>query len=173
MTQAFNTPAASIPARLLRGMVPALLDHDACLQWLLREIHGDRCACPECGRDLDSERQAAAFRSEKRVCCKHCGRWFDYRTGTILSATTLSPREVILLSMLLAVGTPVREVAERLDLHETTVRDWRERLSIPGLWVSDTQRDKKGARRRGGEGGLAGAGAAIIKSTGGYHYGQR
>ncbi len=146
-----NVPAESIPARLLAGMVPALLDHDACLRWLLQEIHGGRCACPECGQDLESERQAGAFRSEKRVCCKSCGRWFDYRTGTILSATTLSPREIILLSMLLAVGTPVREVAERLDLHETTVRDWRERLSIPGLRDSHTHRDQKGARR-GGEG---------------------
>lgn len=135
MTQVSNTlavPAGSIPARLLQGMVPALLDHAACLGWLLQEIHGGRAACPECGRDLDSDRQAAAFRAGKRVCCKQCGRWFDYRTGTILSATTLSPREVILLSMLLAVGIPVREVAERLELHEGTVRDWRDRLTLPG-----------------------------------------
>lgn len=161
-----NAPDESIPGRLLAGMVPALLDHSACLQWLLQEIHGGRCACPECDRELDSERQAAAFRNEKRVCCKACGRWFDYRTGTILSATTLSPREIILLSMLLAVGMPVREVAERLELHETTVRDWRERLSFTGLRGSHTQRDKKGARR-GGEGCLPRSAAASNESIGG------
>lgn len=124
MTQIDN----NLPALLLADLGPDLLNATGCLNWLLRVIHGDRATCPECGHEIQSERQLTAFREMRRVCCKQCNRWFDCKTGTILQATTLPPRRIVLLALLLGIGLPVREIADRIGIHETTVRDWRDRL---------------------------------------------
>lgn len=127
MLQSDSTATVSIQEAALQALRPEMLDATACLSWLLQTLHGSTPVCPQCRRTVDA---IDSFRARKRVCCKGCGKFHDYRTGTILSGTTLSPRVVYVLALLLAIGQPVREIAERLGLHEGTVRDWRDRMTI-------------------------------------------
>ena len=89
---------------------------------------------------------------DRNCCCKDCGKYFDARTGTVLAGTTLDFRQVLLLSLLLAVGVPVRQVADRLQLHESTVRDWRDRLSLGQLGGHTSYPIGEGTAPRRGEG---------------------
>lgn len=119
----------NLPVDLVNNLTADMLDQAACLEWLLHVLHNGRAVCAGCGNDIISDRQRAAFMGLKRVCCKDCGRWFDAKTGTILSATTLEPRQVLLLALLLGIGRPVAEISARIGIHESTVRDWRDRLT--------------------------------------------
>jgi len=136
MLQVADISKTPLPAALLETITVGLLDDTTCRDWLLQYFHGDLHACPHCEQSLTSFRQQDAFRFGKRVCCKSCGRWFDHRTGTVLAATTLTAPQILLLALLLGSGRPLQEIATRLGLHETTVRDWRDRLSLPGQSVS-------------------------------------
>lgn len=132
MTQLADITSKSIRTALLEGLSVSHLADSACFDLLLQVLHGSRTECPECHQEIQSDRQRQSFRTGGRVCCKNCGRWFDRRTGTILAATTLSARQIILLAVLIGQGLTASEIAGRLDLNEGTVRDWRERLSITG-----------------------------------------
>ena len=124
-----------MPEALLQTISADLFDDAACRSWLLHYLHAGGSTCPECRQEITSERQLDSFRSGKRVCCKACGRWFDQRTGTVIACTTLGPRRILLLALLIAAGLTTREIGDRLQLHESTVRDWRDRLSHTGLSV--------------------------------------
>jgi transposase-like protein len=128
--QVTDSTEKTICAALLERFVATALDDTACRDLLLSVLQPGQTVCPECGSSLSTNRQEQTFRSGGRVCCKECGRWFDHRTGTILSGTTLSVREIIYLVLLLGQGLPIKTIANRMDLHEGTVRDWRERVSI-------------------------------------------
>jgi len=152
MMQSAELTKCSLSTLLLQALTPQMLNATACLDWLLQAIHAGWVVCPHCNQEIQSDRQRKAFRSLGRVCCKSCGRWFDSRTGTVLAGTTLSPREIILLALLLEVRIPVGEIAERLGLHETTVRDWRDRISTGGRFCAAD--NVEGNARGGGGGGV-------------------
>jgi len=123
----------TLPAVALAVLAPEFLDSAYVRADLLRRLHGDRAACPDCGRDIPTGKGIAAFWEERAVRCGGCGRHFDARTGTMLEGTRLDCRTVFVLALLLGLGLPARQVAARLGLHETTVRDWRDRLSLGSL----------------------------------------
>lgn len=133
ISQTSHFAADTLPAAVLAGVSEDLLQVDHCRMMILQKIHGDRPACPECRAEILTPRALVSFWSGARVCCKECGKYFDARTGTVLAGTTLDFRQVLLLSLLLSVGIPARQVAVRLRLHESTVRDWRDRLSLGKL----------------------------------------
>ena len=125
--------ADTLPGVALDVLAPEFLDADHVRADLLRRLHGDRAACPDCDRDIPTKKGISAFWEERAVRCGGCGRHFDARTGTMLEGTRLDCRTVWLLALLLRIGLPARQIADRLGLHETTVRDWRDRLSLGSL----------------------------------------
>ena len=132
MPQVAKIEKKPLPVELMQTITFGMLNDTACCDWLLQYFHGDGFACPHCDQEITSERQRDAFQGGKRVCCKGCGRWFDHRSGTVLAATTLAPRQILLLALLIGAGLSPREIADRLGLHESTVRDWRARMSLTG-----------------------------------------
>jgi len=141
----------TLPAAVLSGISAELLGEGECRAFILRQIH-QRACCPGCLVEIQGERAQASFWSGARVCCKSCGKYFDARTGTVLAGTTLDFRRVLLLALLFGAGVPVRQVADRLQLHESTVRDWRDRLSLGQLGGQSSYPIGEGTAPRRGEG---------------------
>lgn len=142
----------NLPGVVLAGISSEILQPDMCRQVILQHFHQGGAVCPECAAPILTERAVASFWSGARVCCKGCGKWFDARTGTVLAGTTLGFQEVYLLALLLASGRPVRQIADRLQLHEGTVRDWRDRLTLGSLGSVTTIPIGEGTAPRRGEG---------------------
>lgn len=145
--------ADTLPAVALEILAPEFLDAGYIRADLLRRLHAGRAACPDCGRDIPTEKGISAFWEERSVRCGGCGRHFDARTGTFLEGTRLDCREVFILALLLRIGMPTRLIADRLGLHETTVRDWRDRLSL-GILASISTIGVGTAARRGRGSGI-------------------
>lgn len=150
--QSANVEPLTLPAAAVRDLRPNLLRDDRCQEWLFQNIHRNEAKCPECGEILQTERARASFFGRKRVRCQKCGKFFDYRTGTILAGTSLQAETIYLLSLLLGLGLPDRQISDLLGLDRGTVRDWRDRLSIGSLAVKSIHPIGEGTAARRGEG---------------------
>lgn len=112
---------------IVKDFDASLLDEDRCRQWFLRKLYPADAACPSCGRIL-SKKQQDLFFMGKRIACKGCGRWFNERSGTMLSGTHMSYGEAMLLMLLLGLGQTARLIASILGYDEDTVRTWRNKF---------------------------------------------
>jgi transposase-like protein len=151
MTQSVEN-TTSMTVRAIREFSTDALDADWCRSWVLQHIHGSLAGCPHCDQVIGDERRQETFWRRGRLRCNKCGRYFDAHTGTILAGTSLDYREIYLLAFLLGAGLPVREVSKRLGINESTVRDWRDRLTHGQRMSTHTIGDRGRAAR--GEGGL-------------------
>lgn len=106
----------------------SLLDCEACTVALLRALHPTGPACPHCGQELCTERQAQAFWSLQRVWCSNCGRGFNALKKTAFEGSKLDPRQILLFSLFLEVGADPAAMAKALGVSLETVRAWRTKL---------------------------------------------
>lgn len=100
------------------------LDAGACDAYIIESLHGDCLACPGCGATV-AARSFHGLRVENRVRCRRCGKFFTALTGTFLSGTHLSSREIVLLALLLGLGVQDKEVARIIGISAESVRLWR------------------------------------------------
>ncbi len=86
--------------------------------------------CPRCGREM-SAKVAATWRAGRRVHCPGCDWTGHWRSGTVLSRSTLSCTQFYLLCRyLLDLSENNRAIAAKLEISAETVRNWRK-------WYSD------------------------------------
>lgn len=104
-----------------------MLDTIACRSFLIRRLHPAGPRCPDCGTS-PTGLQSEAFNAGGRVHCRSCGRWFSWRTGSILQGSTLDERQLYLVVFLTSAGCPVSTITEASGLPDRTVRDWQHRL---------------------------------------------
>lgn len=98
-----------------------------CRQWFMRKLYPADVPCPSCGRTL-TKKQLDVFLLGKRVTCKQCGRWFNERSGSVLSGTRMTYGQAILLLLLLGLKQSARLIADTLGCDEDTVRSWRHKF---------------------------------------------
>lgn len=142
----------TLPAAAVREFSPVMFDADSCRMWVLQKIHVAGAKCPHCQAAVTGSRSIETFWSRGRIVCKSCKRFFDAHTGTILAGSSFDYQEIFFLSFLLGIGRPVKSISECLGVSESTVRDWRDRLSIGLLEVKSIHPIGEGTAARGGEG---------------------
>mgnify|MGYP001340717988 CR=1 FL=1 len=99
-------------------------------RWVIDHLHPEGQRCPHCGAELVDEKRLERWYQCERIECKSCSRFFTSLTGTILQRSTLDPREVYLLAVLSALQVSREQIAEILDVHKDTVRNWQQRLQV-------------------------------------------
>jgi transposase-like protein len=118
-----------IPQNVVKAFSAIFLDENRCRQWVMNNLHPDGGGCPECGHKL-TEKQKSLFSFGKRVCCKSCSKWFNERTGTLLSGSKMTYAQVFLLAFLLGMGQHNDCIAAAIGCDEETVRLWRLKFRI-------------------------------------------
>ena len=108
-----------------------VLDPIACRAFWIRRLHPSGPCCPGCGVLLEG-RQSETFGAGGRVHCNSCGRWFNYRTGTLLQGAIVDDRELYLLALLTEMECPTGQIAAACNLSDDTVRAWQRRLQEAG-----------------------------------------
>lgn len=80
--------------------------------------------CHQCGQPFSS-RVASNWRAGRRVHCAACDWTGSWRSGTILSGSTLSCSQYLLMCILLNRGVTDQKIAEFVGVHQDTVKAWR------------------------------------------------
>ena len=104
-----------------------MIDMAECRAFWIRRLHPAGPACPDCGVSLDG-RQAETFKAGGRVRCNSCGRFFTYRTGTVLHGANADDRQLYLVAFLTASECSPRAIALATGLSTETVREWQGRF---------------------------------------------
>ena len=100
------------------------LSQTRCKLFIASVLHGDAPRCPGCGAAIPG-RMMRSFCDGRRIRCDACGKFFNVFSGTFLSGTHMSSREVVLLALLLGLGVQDKEIARILKISAESVRLWR------------------------------------------------
>lgn len=88
--------------------------------------------CPYCQTPI-SARALKSFNSLKRCVCKSCGKWFSATTGTLLQGCH-NPRAVFLIAIFIALKTDVKQIAQLLNMHPTSIQQWQKKFrAVDGI----------------------------------------
>ena len=113
------------PASALDLFSPDVLDSLKVRQIVLQMLHGEAMKCPACGQPVSERQHETLLQETGRVCCKHCHRWFNNRTGTILDRSCLTFSSFYLLAVLSALRVEPQQIAQILDIHPDTAKNWQ------------------------------------------------
>lgn len=112
--------------------IGALLDEDACYDYLVDLLHPDGLACPRCGgRELRVHRRTRAPVVDYR--CPACRRIFNAFTGTALHKTHYRPSELVLVLRGVARGESTAALARELGRNRSHLLGLRHRLQANAL----------------------------------------
>lgn len=117
-------------AHAMADFGPGMIDEKEARFWIMRRLHPSGLWCPGCDSDDFSMERTATWFAGGRVMCKHCGRWFNSRTGTRLEGCCLGWREVYLLLVLTELGLSRQEIATRMGVHPDTIGRTLKRLEV-------------------------------------------
>jgi len=120
-------PAAFMPADVLAAFDASFLDETWCRIWVLMKQHPVKARCPSCGQDIPT-RLKQSFWDCKRIKCDTCGKFFTVLTGTPLSGSHFDFREIVLLSVLIALGVGDKQIAATLTMSTENVRLWKRKF---------------------------------------------
>ena len=120
-------PAAFTPKDVLDAFDVSFLDEHWCRIWILMKLHPVKACCPGCRNEIP-ERLQHSFWNCKRIKCDTCGKYFTVLTGTTLSGCHFDFREIVLLSLLIALGIADKQIATILKISAENVRLWRHRF---------------------------------------------
>jgi len=113
-----------VPGDVLKDFDVNVLNNETCKMWITERLHRNEVRCPRCGASLPG-RLMYSFWDCKRIKCDKCGKYFTALTGTFLSGCHFSFREIFLLSFLLALGVPDKQIAATLKISAENVRLWK------------------------------------------------
>jgi transposase-like protein len=112
------------PAVVAEVFGAEFLSQTRCKLFIASVLHGDAPRCPGCGAAIPG-RMMRSFCDGRRIRCDACGKFFNVFSGTFLSGTHMSSREVVLLALLLGLGVQDKEIARILKISAESVRLWR------------------------------------------------
>lgn len=126
----FDAVAVNLtPAEALESLQPDMIDAETARAWVLQRVSPAGPTCPGCG-ELAIGDQAMAWRRDKRVRCKVCGRFYTNRSGTAFDGCALGWREVYLMLVLIAAGCTAEEIAPRVGVHPRTIVRMQRRIMV-------------------------------------------
>jgi transposase-like protein len=109
--------------------IAALMDEDACYQWLVKALHPRGLACPRCGPgdgNLTVHRRRRQPVLDYR--CRACGRVFNAFTGTTLAGTHRRPSQLVLILRGVSKGETTLGLANELGCSRPHLHQLRQRL---------------------------------------------
>jgi len=139
-------PLVFTPAQIIKAFNADYLDADKCRRLILKAIHGNRAACPNCFSNVKLK-QLIRFWSGNRLKCKACNCMFTAITKTVLDGSQLlkkksrvstsAPeqnkhakdfRRLFLLVVLLGFGLDNKKIAAAVGVSPEAVRLNRKRF---------------------------------------------
>jgi transposase-like protein len=130
--QQLQDDAAALPQYRCGSALDRL--HASSLDWkesawpLIDALHLDGKRCPHCGTEIADEARLIRWYQTDRIKCSSCGAFYTSLTGTILHGSTLDPRELYLLQVLLELDVDAVRIASVLNVNRETVKRWKKRL---------------------------------------------
>lgn len=115
------------PAQVSAVFDATWLDEATCRFWVIHWFHHNGARCPGCGARI-TDAQRVSFFLMKRVKCAACDRFFNALSGTFLSGTKLSFRQVVLMNLLLGENVSDQRIGGYLKVDRSTVRAYRLRI---------------------------------------------
>lgn len=116
------------PGSALAGFCADTLSWQEAAWWMIDSLHLDGKKCPHCGTPINDESRLVRWYQTERIKCSSCDRFFTSLTNTILHGSTLDPREMYLLRVLLELDVEPDTIASIVDVNKETVKRWRKRL---------------------------------------------
>jgi transposase-like protein len=120
---------ALTPKEALASLRPDMIDAAQARAWVLLRVSPAGATCPGCG-ELAAGDQARAWREDRRVRCKACGRFFTNRSATLFDGCALGWRDLYLVLVLIAAGCTADEIAPRVGVHPRTIVRMQRRLLV-------------------------------------------
>ena len=103
-----------------------LLDDNACLLWLEKQLHPEGLRCPRCGtQECRPAPRAAAFPAYR---CQQCDRFSTVLTGTCFAKTHQTPAKLVLILRGIAKGESTARLARELGLCRRQMHTIRQRV---------------------------------------------
>ena len=98
--------------------------------WMIDQFHSDGKRCPHCGVEIADEARLQRWYRGERIKCSStgCGRFYTSLTNTVLSGSTLDPRELFLLKCLLEWGVAAGTIVTIIPINKETVERWKKRF---------------------------------------------
>ena len=112
---------------IFEAMEPEFFSEPECIKKILKLFYRGVPVCPRCAALLP-ENNAFKFWKNEQSYCPACGSKFAPASGTILKSCKLEFRQVVLVSILLAMGKKSGEIARRSKIDVHTVAKWRKKL---------------------------------------------
>jgi transposase-like protein len=124
--------ATFTPQALLEEFNADFLDLEKCRSWILAKVHPSGARCPDCESSITDPVRLRRFWTLERLRCPSCAKMFTALTGTFLTGSHMDPREIVLLTILLAVGMSNATIARILNNSPETIRLWNRKFRSPG-----------------------------------------
>jgi len=112
---------------VVRDFGADFLSEGYCRTWVLKRMHPAGAFCPRCRRALTGTTMNR-FWEGQRVRCSFCRKKFTALTGTYLTRTHMSYRQIVLIAVFVGYGMPVRTIAEKAGVNKGTVMNWKRKL---------------------------------------------
>ena len=129
------------PKDALSEFDAGFLYEESCRAWVLYKLHGIKMNCPGCRTELPYNK-TRSFWDCRRIKCDRCGKYFTALTDTFLSGAHFNFREIVLLSLLIALGVADKQIAAILKISTENVRLWRHRFES----IAQAQKISSGER---------------------------
>jgi len=128
MTKTSDRFGSFVPADVLTEFCASFLDKELCRSFVIGSVSESLPPiCPNCKEKIKRS-SLPSFWERKRIKCWNCGKYFTALTGTFLSGCHFDFREIILLTFMLALKVPDKQIALTLEISEENVRLWRHRF---------------------------------------------
>lgn len=118
------------PRLALPHFNPSVLAWQEAGWWMIDSFHLDGKRCPHCQTEIADEVRLTRWYQTERIKCSGCGVFFTSLTGTPLHGSTLDPRELYLLQVLLELNVEAETIATIISVNKETVKRWRQRFGL-------------------------------------------
>ncbi len=127
-TDIFDLQRSFTPRDLFKSFNPDFFDMEYCRRWVLDRIHPDGPRCPSCSGDLTPVSEKS-FYDGRKVVCRHCKKRFTAMTGTFLSGTHLTYKEIVLVLLLFHLRVETTEIMKHASLSRDTLNIYRRKFA--------------------------------------------
>jgi transposase-like protein len=115
------------PSVALNDFSVKFFNYFECHDWVMKKLHPDGFFCIHCGHRFDEETSKNLYQL-KRVLCRNCKKYYSAKMGTILHHAWVSPAEVFIMAVLMALGIDNERIAKIINIHPDSIRLWRLRF---------------------------------------------
>jgi len=112
------------PSEALNDFTLKFFNYFECHNWGMKKLHPDGFFCIHCKHPFDEETSKNLYQL-KRVQCRNCKKYYSAKMGTILHHAWISPAEVFIMAVLIALGIDNERIAKIINIHPDSIRLWR------------------------------------------------